>query len=172
MSSADMGKSVVPVEDMVDVSAGEVPAIISPFLPRGDVITFAGKGGGKTALTMCAILAWGYNLGHVVFVCQHVHKDKLKLRPGDKGYSKSVSKYRVPEGRSNITLLGMKSNNSEEAHEVLLEAFEVLDTKHQECNGQLVLVLDDMAAYMCYNPIKTLLVREWVNLKHKGIWGW
>ena len=172
MSSADMGKSVVPVEDMVDVSAGEVPAIISPFLPRGDIITFAGKGGGKTALTMAMLLAWGYDLGHVVFVCPHVHKDKLKLQPGDKGYTKSVAKYKVLEGRKNITRVGMEGNTSEEAHEVLLEAFEVLDTKHQECDGQLVLVLDDMAAFMCYPPIKALLVREWVNLKHKGIWGW
>ena len=57
----------------------DVPAIISPYLPRGDVIIFGDKDSGKTALTLCAILARGYKFGHVVFCCPHVHRTPRQI---------------------------------------------------------------------------------------------
>ena len=169
-SSAGVGRSVVPVEDLVDYrsSAGQdVSAIISPYLPRGDMIIFGDKDSGKTALTLCALLAWGYKFGHVVFCCPHVHPDKLKSPK-----TSSVAKYKILEDKPNVSLVGMETEDPDEALEVLEQAFELIEEQQEECTGQLLLVLDDMAAFLCYNPIKSLLVREWVNLKHKRTWGW
>jgi hypothetical protein len=92
-SSTAVGRSVMPVEDLVDYrsSAGQdVSAIISPYLPRGDIIIFGDKDSGKTAVTLCAVLAWGYKFGHVVFCCPHVHRDKLKSPK-----TSSVAKYKI-----------------------------------------------------------------------------
>ena len=66
----------------------------------------------------------------------------------------------------------METEDPDEALQILEQAFELIEEKQDECEGQLLLVLDDMAAFLCYPAIKSLLVREWVNLKHKRTWGW
>ena len=174
MSGADpcagIGKTVVPVEDFMDTEGFDsvVAPITHPFLPNGDIIFFGKKDSGKTATILCALLAWGYKFGHIVFCCPHVDEEKL-AKPKDK----SVAKYKVLQAYDHITLIGMKTDNdADEAHEKIQEAFEVLREKKDECDGQLLLVLDDMAAFLCYGPIKTTLTSEWVNLKHLRAYGW
>ena len=174
MSGADpcagIGKTVVPVEDFMDTEGFDsvVAPITHPSLPNGDIIFFGKKDSGKTATILCALLAWGYKFGHIVFCCPHVDEEKL-AKPKDK----SVAKYKVLQAYDHITLIGMKTDNdADEAHEKIQEAFDVLREKKDECDGQLLLVLDDMAAFLCYGPIKTTLTSEWVNLKHLRAYGW
>lgn len=121
MSGADpydgIGKTVVPVEDFMDTEGFDKVAapIKHPFLPDGDIIFFGPKDFGKTTKLLCALLAWNYNFGHIVFCCPHVHPSKL-ARPA----TKSVAKYKVLEDFKNITLIGMETDNSpDEAHEVI-----------------------------------------------------
>jgi hypothetical protein len=166
----DIGRTVLPIEGRVTGTENlESPAMKHPFLPDGDCIFFGRKGDGKTTLVETMLLKWGYKFGHIVFCCPHVHKDKL-AEPTPTREKYLLLKEHLGD---KITFVGMKTeNNEDEAKEKLEEAFDVLDEKKEECTGQLLLVLDDLTAFLCYNPIKKLLNSRWVNLKHQRAWGW
>ena len=172
MSADDpIGRTVLPIEDLMsdDEDAFNVPTAIShPFLPDGDVVFFGAKDFGKTTLLLTMILKWGYTFGHIVFVCPHVHPNKLN------NPTPSRAKYLLlKEHLDNVTFVGMETEDDpDEAFEVLEEAFHILDQKAYDCEGQLLLVLDDYTAFLCYNPIKTMLPARWLNLKHVPAWGW
>ena len=169
---AGIRRTVVPIEGLLGDGENTTnvlppPAIHHPFLPKGDIIVFGRKDCGKTTLNITMLLKWGYKLHHIVYCCPHVSEEKL-ANP-----TSSQTKYLLlKENLDNLTFVGMETEDDpDEAFARLQEAFAALE-EHKDGDKQMLLVLDDYTAFLCYNPIKTLMNSRWVNLKHLPAWGW